>query len=131
MTSANMIGVRSGTSSSRGVRAVSCSRRRESVASGLRARAVIGSSPSLSGGFGEPAARESQIDVVERRLPGAHRGGEAELVDGGDRLATRVAVERNGEARADGEGVVAGDAARAERGERPRRGGGDRALRAA
>src|SRR4051794_12048373 len=113
-----MIGVRSGTSNSRGVRAVSCSRRRESVASGLRARAVIGSSPFGSGGFGEPAAREAQIYVVERRLPSAHRCGKAELVDGGDRLAARVAVERDGEARADGEGVVAGDATRAERGER-------------
>ena len=41
-----------------------------------------------------------------------------ELVDGGDRLAARVAVEWDGEARADSEGVVAGDAARAERGER-------------
>jgi hypothetical protein len=54
-----MIGVRSGTSSSRGVRAVSWKRRRDRVASGLRAWAVIGLLLISSGCLDEAAAGEA------------------------------------------------------------------------
>src|SRR5258705_9297687 len=101
-----MIGVRSGTTSSRGVRAVSWKRRRESVASGLRAEAVIGCSPSCSSReVGEAAAGEAQIDVVERGAPGADRVCETQLVDGGDRVPARMPVEGDGHGGSDREGV--------------------------
>src|SRR5436190_10838950 len=117
ITSANMIGVRSGTRIWRGVRAVSAKRRAERV---WRAAAVfISCSLSRSGGVGHAVAGEPQVDVVERRLasadrPRAHAGG----VDGGDRLGGGVVVQRDGEGRADGERVVAGDALGPERAER-------------
>ena len=81
ITSANRIGVTSGTASSRGVRAVSWKRRCASVssdASGLPS--VVGSGRTSSGvaaviwvllsplGGAECAAGEAQVDVVERRL---------------------------------------------------------------
>ncbi len=81
ITSANRIGVSSGTNSSRGVRTVRWKRRRASVASGpsgFRARrgsglpsswvrVVIGR-PFGSGGVAQLAAGEAQVDVVERGL---------------------------------------------------------------
>src|SRR5262245_28744291 len=115
-----MIGVRSGTSSSRGVRAVSWKRRRASVASGLRARAVMAVSPFWSRSLCEAAAGEAEVDVVESRPAGAHCAGDPELVNGCDRLAARVTVQRHGEGRADREGALVGDATVSEGGERHR-----------
>src|SRR6478752_7305106 len=79
ITSANRIGVSSGTNSSRGVRTVRWRRRRASVASGpngfrgrlgsglprSRVRVVISCS-LRSGGVAELAAGQSQVQVVER-----------------------------------------------------------------
>src|SRR6266536_2268410 len=122
-----MIGVRSGTNSSRGVRAVSWKRRRASVASGLSAREGAGGAgiaisavdiSLLLGSSGERVAGQPQVDVVEGGLAGADRAGEPELVDGGDGFARTVLVQRYGQARADGERVVPSDAALAQRGER-------------
>src|SRR5439155_25030578 len=81
ITSANMIGVSSGTTSSRGVRAVSWKRRCDRVAS---AETAVMVAPLLSGGVGEPIAGQSQVDVIEGRLAGADRAGHAQLVDDGD-----------------------------------------------
>src|SRR5438105_8758683 len=101
-----MIGVKSGTNSSRGVRAVSWKRRRARVASGPKTRgrafgtgiaisAVDIGSPFRSGGCRERVAGQPQVNVVESRLAGADRPGEPELVDGGDRLARAVPVQRH------------------------------------
>src|SRR5438270_3491787 len=120
-----MIGVKSGTNSSRGVRAVSWKRRRARVASGPKERkrsfgtgiaisAVDIGSPFDSGGRGERVAGQPEVDVVEGRLAGADRPGEPELMDGGDRLARALPVQRHSHPRADGECVFAGDAARAQ-----------------
>src|SRR5204863_10188194 len=122
-----MIGVTSGTNSSRGVRAVSWKRRRASVASEPKERARAcgaGSASSavdmalLSGGRGERAAGQPQVDVVEGRLAGGDRSRETEVVDGGDGLLRGGVVERQGQRRADGKRVVAGDASVAELRER-------------
>src|SRR5437764_5290742 len=126
MTSANMIGVKSGTNSSRGVRAVSWKRRRARVASGPKERgrsfgtgiaisAVDIGSPFDLGGRGERVAGQPQVDIVEGRLASADRPGEPELVDGGDRFARAVPVQRHRHARADCERVFAGDTALAQR----------------
>src|SRR5438105_4462070 len=116
-----MIGVSSGTTSSRGVRTVSWKRRPAKVASGPndRARAPRGAgramvdidAPFGSGGRGERVAGEPQVDVVESRPPGADRSGQAEIVDGGDRLAGAAVVQRHRHARADCEGILARDPA--------------------
>src|SRR5947209_2928922 len=97
MTSANMIGVSNGTTSSRGVRAVSWKRLRASVASGDRPRgrrgcgiAAVDETADIvppSRGFGEAIAREPQVDVVKSRSARADLGRELELVDDGDRSA--------------------------------------------
>src|SRR5919198_6291918 len=71
----------------------------------------------LSRGRRERVAGQPQVDVVESRLAGADRAGEPELVDRGDRFAGARVVERNGEPRADGEGVPAGNSVLAQRDE--------------
>src|SRR5439155_11652082 len=71
-----------------------------------------------SGGRGERVAGQPQVDVVEGWLAGADRAGQPEIVDRGDRVAGGRVVERHGQPRADREGVPAGDAAVAQRGER-------------
>src|SRR5256885_3743591 len=124
-----MIGVRSGTNSSRGVRAVSWKRRLARVASGPKARgraceagiaisAVDIGSPFDSGGRGEGVAGQPEVDVVEGGLASADRAGEPELVNGCDRVAGGGLVQRHGQPRADREGVPAGDAPLTQRGER-------------
>src|SRR4051812_8440145 len=127
MTSANRTGVRSGTTSSLGVRVVSASRREASVASELRLPPMgdrrWGSVPAVaaalmvspfgcfaSRGVAEAAAREAEIDVVEGRLacaPPAHR--HARLLRRGDRVDGGAIVERDDHGRADRERVVTGD----------------------
>src|SRR5262245_3776314 len=103
MTSANMIGVSSGTRSSRGVRAVSRKRRRASVASGASGpgRAGRGEGTAISrldmallrsGGSGQRVAGQAQVDVVECRLASADRSGEPQLVDCRDRLVRAPVV---------------------------------------
>src|SRR5262245_48003707 len=64
----------------------------------------------ISGGCRERVAGQSQVDVVESRLSRADRAGETEFVDRGDRFARARLVQGHGHARADGEGVAAGDA---------------------
>src|SRR5256885_5158550 len=107
-----MIGVKSGTNSSRGVRAVSWKRRRARVASGPKERkrsfgtgiaisAVDIGSPFDSGGRGERVAGQPQVDIVEGRLASADRPREPQLVDGGDRLARTVTEEPHYDAPAD------------------------------
>src|SRR5437667_9993661 len=102
MTTANRIGVRSGTNSSRGVLAVRANRRRVSVANaanrlprgrgivigGAVSVAAIGNSSLLgSGGCVEPRSGESEVHVVEGWSPrGDGLGREAEPVDEGDRV---------------------------------------------
>src|SRR4051812_24201311 len=107
MTSANRIGVSSGTSNSRGVRTVSQNRRCASVVSGS-AMAVISS--FLSGRFGQSSTGEAEVDVVEGRLPGVDRArDEADAVDRSDRLGRRAVVKWEGQGRADGEPVAVDD----------------------
>src|SRR5919204_2981097 len=133
ITRAKRIGVISGTASSRGVRAVSWKRRRARVASGAsglrigRGRTRVSSGVRvdmgvlLSGGLGEPAAGESQVDVIECGAAGAdRRGGEVERADRGDRVGGRPVVQGHRHRRAHGERVAAGDPAVAERAERGR-----------
>src|SRR6185295_16310237 len=93
-----MIGVRSGTNSSRGVRAVSWKRRRARVASGPRARGR---------GLGMGIAI-SAVDIWV--APFGSRGR-------GDRVAGAVLVQRDRHARADGESVFARHSLLAQRGE--------------
>src|SRR5438477_12763676 len=121
-----MTGVRSGTNSSRGVRAVSWKRRRARVASGPSARGCLCGAGieisavdirSLLSGRRQRVAGQPQVDVVEGGLASADRAGEPELVDGGDRLTRALLVQGHGEARADGERVVPGHTALAQRGE--------------
>src|SRR5262249_30019071 len=93
-----MIGVSRGTTSSRGVRAVSWKRRPASVASEpngrTRAEGAAGTAissvdidaPFASGCCGERVAGQAQVDVVEGRPACADRSAEPQLVDGGDRL---------------------------------------------
>src|SRR4051794_1297644 len=100
-----MIGVKSGTISSRGFRTVSCNLRTARAARGPsgRGRVAIGAgaaisrvdigSPFGSGGAGERVARQPQVDVVEGRLAGADRAAEPEVVDGRDRLARISAMK--------------------------------------
>src|SRR5438445_543978 len=130
MTRANRTGVRSGTTSSRGVRAASWKRRLASVAtmaSGSRTLRAVRRGASVvsavmaviaapfglgdSGGLGEAVAGEPEVDVVERRPSRADRGRDAELVDRDDRVAGGAVVQRHGEAGADDErGRGLGDA---------------------
>src|SRR5262245_35935347 len=127
MTSANMIGVSNGTTSSRGVRAVSWKRRRARVASGPNGRVRAGrgaggavsrlvtASPFGSAGRGERIAGQPQVDVIESRFARADRGDESELVDGRDRLLRALILQRHRQARADDEGILACDSSTAER----------------
>src|SRR5205823_1174117 len=127
ITSANSTGVSSGTTSSRGVRAVSAKRRPASVRSAcvpvgratrgaaravLWAMLVMSSTPFElnSGGLGEAAAREAQVDVVEARAARRDRGHrELEHLELGDRRGRATAGERHRERRADRERVRAGN----------------------
>src|ERR671931_922859 len=97
----------SGTASSRGVRAVSWKRRRARVASGAsglrigRGRTRVSSGVRvdmgvlLSGGLGEPAAGQSQVDVVEGGAARAdRRRSEPQLVDRRDRVGGAPLVQR-------------------------------------
>src|SRR5947199_2636521 len=137
ITRANMIGVSSGTTNSRGVRVLSWNRRAARVASGAngfltargRGRTASGLmavtscllSDLSSGSLGQACACELQVDVVESRLSAADRArSELGLVDLGHRLRRGAIVEGQGERRADGERVVAGDSSRAQRGQRSR-----------
>src|SRR6185437_3653175 len=126
ITSANSTGVKRGTMSSRGVRAVRVNRRRTSVASawrlmkagGLRATGtgearvdMCVRSPSRSGGRGDAVAGEAQVDVVEGGRAAADRGhGQPDAVDRGDRISGGAIAEGDGERRADHERAVVGDA---------------------
>src|SRR5438128_11855205 len=129
ITSANRIGVSSGTHSSRGVRVVSWKRRPASVArgsAGVRWRRVRGTVEAMvaiegsplvwkgkgrgapcrdgSGRLGQPAAGEPQVDVVEGRPTDGERSRpEPELVDGGDRAAGGSVQQRDRDRRTDGE----------------------------
>src|SRR2546423_15692716 len=96
-----MIGVSSGTTSSRGVRAVSWKRRLASVASGFSVLArvceaaiaisAVDIDALLSGSRGERAAGQPQVDVVQGRLAGAVRPRDPQLLAGSGRLP-RAAV---------------------------------------
>src|SRR5919204_1201612 len=126
ITSANRIGVTSGTRSSRGRLAVSWKRRRASVASGpngLRAAArcrraisglmadIVGGPPSGSGVLaGESSAGEAQVDVVEGGPAGGDRmRGHPEPVDVCDHIGGGALAQRDGRRMSDREGVVVGE----------------------
>src|SRR5712692_3348915 len=128
MTSANKTGVRSGTTSSLGVRAVNASRREASVARELRfppigdrrwgrvpaVAAALMVSPFVrfaSVGAGGTAAGEAEIDVVEGGAActdPAHR--HAGLLRRCDRVDGAAIVQWDDDGRADRERVVARDA---------------------
>src|SRR5258706_6223522 len=109
MTSANRIGVSSGTTSSRGVRALSEKRRAARDASGesgLGCAAAWGRTASGlmalivrflsvgSGGVGETRARQLEVDVVQVRLPRTdRRRREVGLVNDRDRAGRRPVVQ--------------------------------------
>src|SRR5437016_1853529 len=113
MTTLNRIGVIRGTTISRGVRALSASRRRASVANGVsNERLGRGSATSIGVGGavvmavmrtllesgGEAIAGQSQVHVVERWAAGAHPfGGDTELGNGGHGVTGCTPVERNGQ----------------------------------
>src|SRR5581483_4719940 len=132
MTSANRIGVTSGTSNSRGVWALRAKRRRDSAPKAVvratgRAGAGVGAgtttvpavvatdmrcSPCGLGrgrkvrSGGQAVAGELEVDVVERRHPRRdRRGGHALVVERGHDLRRRGAVQRDGDGGADREGV--------------------------
>src|SRR6266576_1271133 len=102
-----MIGVSSGTKSSRGVRTVSSNRRLATVASGYTparcedgaaiASSAVDIGALLSGGRGDRVAGEAQVDVVERRLARGDRAREPQLVDRGHRLVRAHVVQRDGQ----------------------------------
>src|SRR5436305_11504143 len=126
ITSANSTGVRRGTTSSRGVRAVRAKRRLASVpsadseASGARVltsggasemdamsiRLLVDRGVGASGGRGEAVTRESEVHVGEGRPAGADGSAHAELVDRGHRLHARALVARDRQRGADDERVV-------------------------
>src|SRR5262245_14926444 len=113
-----MIGVSNGTTSSRGVRAVSWKRRRARVASGpndMRRRERGSRTADATedtwfsfrlGGRDETVAGQPQVDVIERGSADCELTGEAELADRRERVAAGQPVQRDGEARAHGEGIV-------------------------
>src|SRR5919198_4511974 len=118
MTTANRIGVSSGTAIWRGLCAVSAARRFARVSSALRVRvrtgarrgtaagcmavAAMGSFLS-SGGFGELVAGEPQGDVVEGGLAGGDAGrGDAGFVDHGDGFGGGALAPWQRDRRADG-----------------------------
>src|SRR6478672_7945877 len=126
ITRANRIGVSKGTSSSRGVRALSANRRRVRVANAAGApvvkprRTATGGAVTVetdmsapfqgSGSGGERVAGEAQVDVVEGRWSGAGRGGrQADLACGGEHVLRGHAAHRDGQRRPDGERVLVGD----------------------
>src|SRR6266487_1292524 len=125
-----MIGVSSGTKTSRGVRAVSWKRRFDSVASGpstptrarRRGKVAVAVAADMcvlpSGGAGEAIAGEPQVDVVEGWLSRADRAGEPELADCRDRVCGRALVQRDGQRGADRERVVTREASPSQRFER-------------
>src|SRR3954454_6705422 len=119
ITRANMTGVSSGTTICRGVRAVSARRLDERVCRAATELIFWVLFSLWSGGVRKARAGEAQVDVVEGGLARADgAGADAGGVDRGDRLRGGVLVQRDREGRADGEGVVAGDALRAQRCER-------------
>src|SRR5689334_21824918 len=129
ITSANRTGVSKGTTSSRGVRALSASRRRVSVANAdvvpvtvVCSRRIVGGvsvaveadmdPPSGDGATsgGEGVAGEPEVYVVEGWGSGGRRGrGEADFANGAEHGVGRAAAHRDGQRRADREGVVACD----------------------
>src|SRR5947209_14884973 len=134
-TSANNKGASSGTSSSRGVRTMSASRRRVSVESCPRTAGRAGAPVSVvvsmssvwvtvvivwflrvgSGSRGERRACELEIDVVEGG-PAAGDGGDREPQrgDGRDCFLSGSGVQGDVDGRADRERVFTGDAAGAQ-----------------
>src|SRR5437763_4115727 len=133
ITTLNRIGVRRGTTISRGVRADRAKRRRVRVANGpARERGARWRSGMVAGGTvvmavigllveksgGETVARQPQVHVVERRPAGAHAfGRDAQVGDGGHGVAGRPPVQRDGQRGPDAERVFTGDAGRAQGGE--------------
>src|SRR2546423_10751743 len=148
MTTANSTGVRSGTSSSLGVRALSANRRRARVTNVVRvfvraARGgptpvvvsvgtgvvsvgtgvvmVVMGAPSERCSRREAVAGETEIDVVERRPASAdRRGRDAETGDGRGRVTGGAAVHRNGDRCTDRERVGGRDTVRLGRTQRRR-----------
>src|SRR5262249_31380932 len=83
-----------------------------------RASAMAVISMLLSGGLGEAAAGQMEVDVVDGRLArGERRDAELYALDLGDRVSRAAVDERDGHRRADDEGIGAGDASLAEPGE--------------
>src|SRR6516162_10272513 len=124
ITSANRTGVNKGTSSSRGVRALSASRRRVSVVNadmvavtlvcsrwtvgGVRVAVEADMDPPSGDGATsgcEGVAGEAEVDVVECRRSGGRRGrGNADSANGAEHGVARAAAHRDGHRRADREG---------------------------
>src|SRR4051794_36034354 len=99
MTTAKRTGVSRGTMIWRGVRAVSAARRWASV---VRAATVC-----MSCHLRQPVAGEAQVDVVEgRRARGERRDGQAGARDRGERLVGGARPQRDGDRRADRDGVA-------------------------
>src|SRR5437588_6186649 len=137
ITTLKRIGVRSGTTISRGVRADRAKRRRVRVANGpARERGARWRSGTVAGGRvvmavigllversgGETVARQPQVHVVERRPARAHAvGGDAQVGDGGHGVAGRASVQGDGQRGPHAERVLTGYAARAQGGEGRRR----------
>src|SRR5438270_3427564 len=145
ITSANRMGVSSGTRTSRGVLALSEARRRARVANAVSSEGRLASTATperVRGGLvvrvvtvmlrsvgecwwadalgGEAGAGELEVDVVERGRSGGERAhrhrGSLDRVHG---LTGRAVVQRDRERRAGGEGVLA---RRANGAQRPQRG---------
>src|SRR5262245_7996047 len=140
ITSANSTGVSNGTSNSRGVRALSASRRCVSVVKADSVPVAFGCSRRTATGVrvtveadmdrssfrervgvsgGEGVAGKAEVDVVERWRSGARRGGgEASVANGGEHGVGAPGAYRDRHRRADRERVVAGDAVAAQARER-------------
>src|SRR5438067_13861695 len=126
MTTLKRMGVSSGTTTSRGVRALRAKRRPVNVLNGVSSEgfggcagarvavggvvviAVMGFSWKRSGG--EAVAAQMEVHVVESRPAGAHRVcGYAELGDRRHCMSRRAPVQRDGQRGPDAEGVLSRD----------------------
>src|SRR4051794_34718820 len=139
MMTANNTGVSSGTTSSRGVLALSASRRRASVANGasrppVRGRATVSVGTVVGPGMvvvtvdmellsrGQAVAGQPQVDVVKARAPGGDAvGGDAEVGDRLHGVARGAPMKGDGQRGPDAEGIGSGHAGAAQRVEGGRR----------